>query len=202
MSDITSDRAYHHEESRIALVPNQDNGSNKVSEHVQVIETPSGSSSSSARESTWRSSKGSTVVSEKAYSTKTPSMNWSLKSRAAATLNKTGTSTYELIGLLIGAAAVAGIAGVLAYFDGRAIPDWPLNITLSALIALLVTTANANLAAPIQSSMSQLKWVRFKTERAPLTDIELYDEASRGTFGAVKLFITYVAACLDNLKLF
>ena len=93
----------------------------------------------------------------------------------------------EIISILVSCTSVAGIIGVLAHFSGKSLPSWPLNITLNTLIALLATIANANLLPPIQSGLSQLKWVRFKNERAPLTDIEMFDDASRGTWGAIKL---------------
>jgi len=101
--------------------------------------------------------------------------------------SKTGSWTFEVISLIVALAAVASIVGVLAHFDGRALPDWPYDITLNALVALLATVANANLAIPLQSGLSQLKWIRFKAGRAPLADMELFDEASRGTWGAIKL---------------
>lgn len=95
--------------------------------------------------------------------------------------------TFEVVSTLVAIGAVAAITGVLGHFDGSAIPDWPYGITLNALIALLATIANANLAIVIQSGLSQLKWVRFKEGRTPLSDMEAFDEASRGTWGALKL---------------
>ena len=98
-----------------------------------------------------------------------------------------GSWTFELVSLLVSALAVGGIIGVLAYFQGRPLPEWPLNISLNSLIALLATIANANLAIPLQNGLSQLKWIRFKAGPAPLTDMEAFDDASRGTWGAIKL---------------
>ena len=104
-------------------------------------------------------------------------------------LSATGSWTFEIVSFLVGLTATAAIIGVLAHFDGRSLPAWPYDITLNALIALLATVANANMAIPLQSGLSQLKWVRFKAGRAPLTDMEIFDEASRGTWGAIKLII-------------
>lgn len=104
-------------------------------------------------------------------------------------LSANGSWAFEIISLLVSAAAVAGIIVVLAHFDNRPLPDWPLNITLNTLIALLSTLANANLAIPLQSGLSQLKWIRFKAGRAPLTDMEAFDDASRGTWGAILLLV-------------
>ncbi|MCJ1307443.1 hypothetical protein MMC25_001089 [Agyrium rufum] len=100
---------------------------------------------------------------------------------------KTGWN-LEVTSLIVAAASIAGIIGVLAHFSGRALPEWPLNITLNTLIALLATVANANLSPVVQSGLSQLKWIRFK-DRAPLADMEAYDDASRGTWGALKLLV-------------
>ena len=98
-----------------------------------------------------------------------------------------GSWNLEIISIVVSCASVAGIIGVLARFSDRPLPEWPLNITLNTLIALLATIANANLLPPIQSGLSQLKWVRFKNKRAPLSDMEAFDDASRGTLGAIKL---------------
>ena len=98
-----------------------------------------------------------------------------------------GSWTFEIVSLLVSTIAVGGIIGVLAYFEGRPLPEWPLNITLNSLIALLATIANASLAIPLQNGLSQLKWIRFKAGPAPLTDMEAFDDASRGTWGAIKL---------------
>lgn len=104
-------------------------------------------------------------------------------------LSANGSWAFEIVSLLVSAAAVAGIIVVLAHFDSRPLPEWPLNITLNTLIALLSTLANANLAIPLQSGLSQLKWIRFKAGRAPLTDMEAFDDASRGTWGATLLLL-------------
>lgn len=187
MSSTHEIHAERDRESRAALVGTEDT-SYKPHGDVDVTELPNNSHGALPGTLSWGSSNGS--MKDETDFTAQPSQRRSLTCKAAASLSKTGTWTFEFVGLFFGAAAIAGIAGVLAYFDGRAIPDWPLNITLSALIALLATIANANLAAPIQSSLSQLKWIRFKTARAPLADMETYDEASRGTWGAIKLLVT------------
>lgn len=100
---------------------------------------------------------------------------------------KTGTWTFEIIALLFAIAAVASIIAVLAYFDNKPLPSWPYKITLNAVIAILTTVANAAMAVPLSSGLGQLKWERFKMGYAPLTDMEVLDDASRGTLGAFNL---------------
>lgn len=40
---------------------------------------------------------------------------------------------------------------------------------------------------PLVQGMSQLKWVWFSSKPRPLADFQLYDEASRGPWGGVKI---------------
>ncbi|ETS77791.1 hypothetical protein PFICI_09853 [Pestalotiopsis fici W106-1] len=101
-----------------------------------------------------------------------------------------GSWTLEIVTILFACAAVGGIMGVLARFENRPLPDWPYYITLNALIALLAAVALATMSVSLQNGISQLKWIRFKESRAPLADMETFDEASRGTWGALKLLAT------------
>ena len=119
----------------------------------------------------------------------TSSLHSQRSSLKSLRISKSGSWVFEIVSFSVSAAAVASIIGVLAHFNGRSLPTWPLNITLNTLIALLATIANANLAIPLQSGLSQLKWIRFKATCTPLSDMEIFDDASRGTWGAVKLLV-------------
>ncbi|ROW15538.1 hypothetical protein VPNG_02334 [Cytospora leucostoma] len=100
---------------------------------------------------------------------------------------KTGTWTFEIVSLFFAMAAVASIIAVLAYFDNKPLPSWPYKITLNAVIAVLTTVANAAMAVPLSSGLGQLKWERFKMGYAPVTDMEVLDDASRGALGALNM---------------
>ena len=113
-----------------------------------------------------------------------------ISSAGAHALFKRSPWIPEILNFGFGIGALAGIIAVLAYFNGQALPNWPFDITLNALIALLATIINAGIAVSLQSGLSQLKWIRFKSGRAPLSDFETFDEASRGSLGAFKLLAT------------
>jgi len=98
--------------------------------------------------------------------------------------------SLEIITVAVALGAVGSILGVLAKFNGNALPEWPYYITLNALIALLAAVTTAAMNISLQNSMSQLKWIHFKESRARLSDMEAFDEASRGTWGAIKLLFT------------
>lgn len=93
----------------------------------------------------------------------------------------------EVICLSIGLAAIGSIIGILAHFNDRTLPSWPYSITLNTIIALLTALANGTLAVPLSNGISQLKWDQFKKKSTPLTDMDLFDQASRGPLGAFNL---------------
>ena len=128
----------------------------------------------------WSSSTNTTVVT---------SENSSLKSLRKVKLSRSGTWMPEIVTLLVGFGAVASIIGVIARFNGRALPEWPYQITLNALIALLATVANATMSITLSSGISQSKWIHFKKANKPLSDVEVFDEASRGSWGALNLLV-------------
>ncbi|KUJ22655.1 uncharacterized protein LY89DRAFT_307003 [Mollisia scopiformis] len=93
----------------------------------------------------------------------------------------------EVVCLIIGFASIGAIIGVLAHYNDRTLPQWPYSITLNTIIALLTALANGTLAVPLSNGISQLKWDRFKKDRTVLTDMDLFDQASRGPLGAFNL---------------
>lgn len=101
--------------------------------------------------------------------------------------SKAGSWTHEMVSLAVAFCLLGAVIGILAWFDQRSLPTWPYAITLNALIALLATLTNASLALPISSAISQMKWVRYRTGAWPLYDMEVFDEASRGTTGAAAM---------------
>ena len=95
----------------------------------------------------------------------------------------------EWLSWFLAFAAVGGIVGVLAAFDGQPIPDWPYGITLGALVSLLATIAATCLAQPIAVCTGQAKWIWF-TRKQRMADFGLIDDASRGALGSAKLLIS------------
>jgi hypothetical protein len=77
---------------------------------------------------------------------------------------------------------------VLAKTDGKAPPQWPLGITLNTLLAFLTSLAKIAFTIPIVEGISQLKWIWYKSfEPKPLADFELFEGATKGPWGCVKL---------------
>ncbi|SMR42948.1 unnamed protein product [Zymoseptoria tritici ST99CH_3D1] len=97
----------------------------------------------------------------------------------------------EAIGWTISVLIVAAIAVVLKAYDGVATARWDaqIPITLNATLSLLVTFLYMALMVPIPKCIAQLKWNHYTTSR-PLSDVELFDEASRTVWGSAVLLAT------------
>lgn len=76
---------------------------------------------------------------------------------------------------------------VLAEYEGRPMPVWPLGLTLNTIVALLATLCRFMTFLPVAEGISQLKWIWFTRERRPLQDLYSFDQASRGPWGALLL---------------
>jgi hypothetical protein len=135
----------------------------------------------------WSSSTNTTTVTSEISSLQSDPKN---KSSRKAGLSRHSTWTFELLALAVALGAVTAIIGVVFRYNGRALPDWPHDITLNALIALLATIANATMSVCLSSGLSQAKWIRFKQSAAPLADMELFDDASRSSWGSMRLLVT------------
>ena len=76
-----------------------------------------------------------------------------------------------------------GVALTLLVHDNQPLPDWPLGITIYALISLLSTFATSALIVVVTSIIGQGRWFQFAAKQHRLSDFEMYDEASRGPLG-------------------
>ncbi|KAH8897278.1 hypothetical protein GQ53DRAFT_837938 [Thozetella sp. PMI_491] len=82
------------------------------------------------------------------------------------------------------------IVTVLAVFDGHALPNLPMDITLNTLLAFLTTCTKAAFMVPVGEAVSQWKWNIFASSSPaglsgrPLADFQVLDAASRGTWGS------------------
>ncbi|KAK5654017.1 hypothetical protein OQA88_7694 [Cercophora sp. LCS_1] len=93
---------------------------------------------------------------------------------------------HEIIAMIFSIAALLLIILIAALMDEKPLTDWPLDISINAAVSALTVVSRATLAVPIVASISQLKWQYFETPRR-VSDMELFDQGSRGGLGSVKL---------------
>jgi hypothetical protein len=101
------------------------------------------------------------------------------------------TWILEGLALVLAIGLIAAIAGILAVYDGKPVPDLGVNLSLNALLALLSTVLRALLVIIVAQIISQRKWDWYKiTSARPLSDLQKFDAGSRGSLGALQLIPT------------
>ena len=93
---------------------------------------------------------------------------------------------WELCAVLSSLISLVAIVLILRLHEGRPLPDWPFSISINTLISIFATIMSATMLMPIAEGISQAKWHWFQ-QYHPLKDMEVYDQASRGPWGALKL---------------
>lgn len=94
---------------------------------------------------------------------------------------------WELLGCFGSLFSFFAIVGVLKYYDGRAQPGWPYNITINSVLSWLTTVMKAFLLFSVAACIGQANWLHFRSRPQMLTDLMVYDSASRGPLGSVLL---------------
>ncbi|KAF7196550.1 hypothetical protein HII31_01920 [Pseudocercospora fuligena] len=94
---------------------------------------------------------------------------------------------WELLGAVFSVSCMAGVIAILTSIQHKALNDWKLPISPNALVAVFTTLAKSSLLLIVAEGISQLKWIYFQERRHRLFDLQLFDAASRGPWGALQL---------------
>ncbi|QKX64367.1 uncharacterized protein TRUGW13939_11541 [Talaromyces rugulosus] len=105
-------------------------------------------------------------------------------------VNSVSAWSWEIASVAGSLLTKTAIVVLLAYYGGRPLADWnssmPYDISLNAVIAVLTTGNKAFMLYAVSSCIGQAKWFCFKSSQR-LHNMEIFDEASRGSSGSVWL---------------
>lgn len=82
-----------------------------------------------------------------------------------------------------------GVVLTLYLHEDRPLPEWPLSITINALISVMSTISTSALILVVSSVIGQGGWSSLSRSPEPLSHLELYDQATRGPLGAFVFLI-------------
>lgn len=80
------------------------------------------------------------------------------------------------------------VVSILSKIDGLALDAWSLAIQPNALISIFTTLGKSSMMVAITACLGQLKWRHFYTGERLLRNMQVFDEASRGPWGASVFF--------------
>lgn len=93
----------------------------------------------------------------------------------------------EILTVLTAALLLAAVIALLSYYDGKYMPQWPLELNLTSVIALLTTFLRSAIVAAVAEIIGQIKWTWFTERTRPLHHLQDFDAASRSVLGSLRL---------------
>lgn len=93
----------------------------------------------------------------------------------------------EITTVVVAALLMGAIVGLLAYYDGEFMPEWPFQINLNSAVAVLSTFLRAAILAAVAEIIGQIKWTWFTERTRPLHHLQDFDSASRSVLGSLRL---------------
>jgi hypothetical protein len=109
------------------------------------------------------------------------------------------TWLLEIIALIFSILAFAAIGGVLRGYEGKPFPNLAHGLTLNTIVSVLATASKSALIFVVAGSIGQLKWLWFREKNRSLSDIQTFDDASRGPMGSLTILIQHCGWSLASL---
>ncbi|KAI1641406.1 hypothetical protein F4809DRAFT_8689 [Biscogniauxia mediterranea] len=97
-----------------------------------------------------------------------------------------GLWTWEILACLLSLCALAAVIGVLVYEDGKPLDQWAWVIGPTAVVSFISTVAKSSMLLAVSEIIGQLKWQNFDGRANALVDLQVFDDAGRGPWGATK----------------
>jgi hypothetical protein len=91
----------------------------------------------------------------------------------------------EIICVIVAVTSIGAIIFILHIHDGKSVP--PSKIPINTQIATFSTVAKGSIMIVVASCLSQLKWIWFTNRTRRLSDLQEFDNASRGAIGSLIL---------------
>lgn len=98
----------------------------------------------------------------------------------------------ETLSILLALGCLIAIVVVLIVHQNNPLPSRPKLLSINSLISVFTTFFKAALIMPVAEGLGQLKWTWF-TKPHKLSDVSLFDGASRGPWGSFCLVLKQVS---------
>lgn len=128
--------------------------------------------------------------SKEGTQTKTPGCNASELNEQTARRKWFKLWWKEVLAIVFSLLCLAANIGFLVSLDQRPNQSWrvaKVDITPNAIISILATFNKASLLLAVAEVLVQLKWLYFQAREQRVSDLQVFDDASRGPLGSVQL---------------
>ena len=94
----------------------------------------------------------------------------------------------EILSMIASLCCTLALAFLLFAVQDKPYEYWRFYVGLNSTISILTTVARATLLLSASACLSQGKWLHF-VKRSKLQALEIFDQASRGPLGALKIVL-------------
>jgi hypothetical protein len=94
---------------------------------------------------------------------------------------------FELLSMVVSVGALLAIVAVLFAFDGKPTSRWKAIAQPNTVVSALSTLAKSSMLMVVGQALGQLKWQHFESRPRRLIEFEIFENASRGPWGALDL---------------
>lgn len=100
-----------------------------------------------------------------------------------------GLWIWEIVGAMLSLSCIVSLLVLLPYLDESSLAKWQFVIAPNTIISTFITIAKTSTLLAVAAGISQLKWVHFTSTKRQISDIDIFDEASRGPWGAFNFIL-------------
>lgn len=96
----------------------------------------------------------------------------------------------ELLAIVVSLACLGANIAFLAVLNNKEYKSWKIarvDFTPNTIISIIATFTKASLLLPVAEVLSQLKWLHFQDRIQQLSHLQVFDDASRGPLGSLRL---------------
>ena len=96
----------------------------------------------------------------------------------------------EIMAMIFSLVCFCAIAILLRVYENKPVPLLPHGLTLNAMVSVLATGSKSALLFSVASNIGQWKWIWYREQKMrKLSDLQVFDDASRGPLGAIQLLL-------------
>ena len=96
---------------------------------------------------------------------------------------------WEILASIVSLVLMAAVFIVFNHYNNTALDSWPLPWKINSVVGFIATIIQIAMTVSVAAVISQSKWLWYK-ENHSLGDIDTFDRASRGPFGAFFLIFS------------
>ncbi|KAH0381996.1 hypothetical protein KCU92_g6597, partial [Aureobasidium melanogenum] len=93
----------------------------------------------------------------------------------------------EILAIMLSIASLLSTAGVLFAYQNQPLSSWKFRYLPNTVVSQLITISRSALMLSTASCVSQLSWLHIKEKPRALSELQAFDNASRGPAGAIAM---------------